>query len=68
MYLQYGEYMETSFSIADSIYGTTFFLATGFHGLHVIVGATFITVCFFRLLLIHFRADHHIGFLAAAWY
>nr|YP_001816810.1 cytochrome c oxidase subunit III [Elysia chlorotica]ACB70189.1 cytochrome c oxidase subunit III [Elysia chlorotica] len=68
VYLQYGEYVETSFSIADSVYGTTFFLATGFHGLHVIVGATFITVCFFRLVKLHFDSGHHIGFLAAAWY
>ena len=64
--LQYEEYSETSFSIADRVYGTTFFLATGFHGLHVLVGATFITVCFLRLILFHFDKGHHIGFLAAA--
>nr|YP_004222109.1 cytochrome c oxidase subunit III [Aplysia dactylomela]ABK92215.1 cytochrome c oxidase subunit III [Aplysia dactylomela] len=68
VFLQYGEYMETSFSIADSVYGSTFFIATGFHGLHVIVGATFLTVCFLRLVLMHFDKKHHVGFLAAAWY
>ena len=68
VWLQYGEYAETSFSIADSVYGSAFFIATGFHGLHVLVGATFLTVCFFRLALMHFDKAHHIGFLGAAWY
>nr|YP_009104602.1 cytochrome c oxidase subunit III [Camaena cicatricosa]AIS20800.1 cytochrome c oxidase subunit III [Camaena cicatricosa] len=66
--LQYGEYMETSFSVADSVYGSTFFIATGFHGLHVMVGVTFLTVCLIRLWLHHFSKNHHVGFLAAAWY
>lgn len=66
--LQYGEYIETSFSIADRIYGSCFFLATGFHGTHVAVGATFLTVCLLRLLFFHFNKQHHVGFLAAAWY
>nr|AEQ93887.1 cytochrome c oxidase subunit III [Rhopalocaulis grandidieri] len=68
LFLQYGEYQETSFSIADSVYGSTFFVATGFHGLHVAVGATFLTVCFLRLIYSHFSSDHHVGFLSAAWY
>nr|BAA89026.1 COIII [Pupa strigosa] len=68
LWLQYNEYAETSFSIADSVYGTTFFLATGFHGTHVFVGATFLTVCFIRLSGYHFDQSHHVGFLAAAWY
>lgn len=68
VWLQYGEYIETSFSIADSVYGSAFFIATGFHGLHVLVGATFLTVCFIRLWLIHFDKGHHVGFLGAAWY
>jgi len=62
------EYNEASFSISDSVYGSTFFLLTGFHGLHVIVGATFITVCFFRYLNYHFTRKHHLGFEFAAWY
>nr|ABJ55876.1 cytochrome c oxidase subunit III [Sagaminopteron nigropunctatum] len=68
VWLQYGEYAETSFSIADSVYGSAFFIATGFHGLHVLVGATFLTVCFVRLRSMHFDSEHHVGFLGAAWY
>lgn len=68
LYLQYGEYTETAFSIADSVYGRTFFIATGFHGLHVAVGATFLLTCLIRIISNHFRSSHHIGFLAAAWY
>nr|YP_010622806.1 cytochrome c oxidase subunit III [Laeocathaica amdoana]WBF92705.1 cytochrome c oxidase subunit III [Laeocathaica amdoana] len=66
--LQYGEYKETAFTISDSVYGSTFFMATGFHGLHVMVGATFLSVCLYRLLNFHFSKSHHVGFLAAAWY
>nr|QXU57669.1 cytochrome c oxidase subunit III [Cherax setosus] len=66
--LQAYEYMEASFSIADSIYGTTFFVATGFHGLHVIIGTSFLSVCFYRLYKCHFSNSHHFGFEAAAWY
>jgi len=62
------EYMEASFSISDSVYGATFFMLTGFHGIHVLVGATFITVCFFRFLSYHFTRKHHLGFEFAAWY
>nr|YP_010837452.1 cytochrome c oxidase subunit III [Doto coronata]WGC93417.1 cytochrome c oxidase subunit III [Doto coronata] len=68
LWLQYGEYAETSFSIADSVYGCTFFIATGFHGMHVLVGVSFLTVCFARMLSLHFDMNHHLGFLAAAWY
>lgn len=60
------EYFESSFSIADGIYGSTFFMATGFHGFHVIIGTTFILVCLFRIH--HFTREHHVGFEAAAWY
>nr|YP_010527030.1 cytochrome c oxidase subunit III [Acosmeryx castanea]UXR12367.1 cytochrome c oxidase subunit 3 [Acosmeryx castanea]WMQ52788.1 cytochrome c oxidase subunit III [Acosmeryx castanea]WMQ78073.1 cytochrome c oxidase subunit III [Acosmeryx castanea] len=66
--LQAYEYLEAPFSIADSIYGSTFFMATGFHGLHVIIGTIFLTVCFFRQLNKHFSKNHHFGFEAAAWY
>lgn len=62
------EYREAPFSIADSIYGSTFFVATGFHGLHVIIGATFLLVCWMRLKFSHFSSSHHFGFEAAAWY
>lgn len=66
--LQVGEYFEAPFSIADSAYGTTFFVATGFHGLHVIIGTTFLTICLLRTALFHFSSGHHFGFEAAAWY
>nr|YP_010320658.1 cytochrome c oxidase subunit III [Dryobates minor]UJP70410.1 cytochrome c oxidase subunit III [Dryobates minor] len=66
--LQAMEYHETSFSIADSVYGSTFFVATGFHGLHVIIGSSFLSICLLRLIKFHFTPSHHFGFEAAAWY
>nr|UPX88322.1 cytochrome c oxidase subunit III [Dilophus febrilis] len=66
--LQGYEYMEASFSIADSIYGTTFFIATGFHGLHVLIGTMFLLICLIRHMNNHFSKNHHFGFEAAAWY
>lgn len=66
--LQAEEYFEAPFSIADRVYGSTFFVATGFHGLHVLIGTTFLTVCLLRTLLHHFSQGHHFGFEAAAWY
>lgn len=66
--LQALEYYEASFSICDRAYGSTFFLATGFHGLHVLVGTSFLVVCFLRANSQHFRPKHHFGFEAAAWY
>jgi len=67
-YLQKWEYDLTSFAISDSIYGSTFFLITGFHGLHVIVGTIFLLVILVRMVRFRFRAEHHFGFEAAAWY
>nr|QLY89857.1 cytochrome c oxidase subunit III [Viviparus viviparus] len=67
-FLQAGEYSEASFTIADGAYGSTFFVATGFHGLHVLIGSTFLFVCFLRVLVQHFSVGHHFGFEAAAWY
>nr|ALO77351.1 cytochrome c oxidase subunit 3 [Anthaxia sp. ANT01] len=66
--LQAYEYFEASFSIADAIYGSSFFMATGFHGLHVIIGTSFLSVCQMRLMLNYFSSIHHFGFEAAAWY
>nr|BDQ43684.1 cytochrome c oxidase subunit 3 [Metaphire tosaensis] len=66
--LQAGEYMAAPFTIADSVYGTTFFVATGFHGLHVLIGSSFLLICLLRTLLHHFSDGHHFGFEAAAWY
>nr|AYR05349.1 cytochrome c oxidase subunit 3 [Coleoptera sp. ACP-2013] len=66
--LQSYEYMEASFSISDSIYGTSFFMATGFHGLHVMIGTTFLFICLIRHYFNHFSSSHHFGLEAAAWY
>lgn len=66
--LQAIEYYEASFTISDGVYGSTFFVATGFHGLHVIIGSTFLIVCLLRQLFYHFTSTHHLGFEAAAWY
>nr|YP_007374566.1 cytochrome c oxidase subunit III [Boulengerula boulengeri]ACS37007.1 cytochrome c oxidase subunit III [Boulengerula boulengeri] len=66
--LQATEYYEAPFTISDGIYGSTFFVATGFHGLHVIIGSTFLIVCLLRLIMYHFTLKHHFGFEAAAWY
>lgn len=67
-FLQGIEYAECRFSLGDRVYGTTFFVATGFHGLHVIIGSRFLLVCLIRHLLCHFTRGHHLGFEAAAWY
>nr|YP_009184523.1 cytochrome c oxidase subunit III [Zaedyus pichiy]ALO62607.1 cytochrome c oxidase subunit III [Zaedyus pichiy]ANF03844.1 cytochrome c oxidase subunit III [Zaedyus pichiy] len=66
--LQASEYFEAPFTISDGVYGSTFFMATGFHGLHVIIGSSFLIVCFMRQLKFHFTSNHHFGFEAAAWY
>nr|AGG19616.1 cytochrome c oxidase subunit III [Papilio bianor] len=66
--LQAYEYIEAPFTITDSIYGSTFFVATGFHGLHVIIGTIFLLICLLRHLFAHFSNNHHFGFEAAAWY
>jgi cytochrome c oxidase subunit 3 len=62
------EYTHAAFSYAGHIYGSTFFMATGFHGAHVIIGTVFLSVCLLRAYLGHFKPDHHFGFEAAAWY
>nr|AXS65745.1 cytochrome c oxidase subunit 3 [Staphylinoidea sp. 13 KM-2017] len=66
--LQGFEYIEASFTISDAIYGSSFFMATGFHGIHVIVGTTFLLICLLRHMNNHFSCIHHFGFEAAAWY
>ena len=62
------EYMHAPFGFKDGIYTSTFFMATGFHGFHVIVGTLFLIVCLVRAIKGHFKPDHHFGFEAAAWY
>ena len=66
--LQFYEYNSASFTISDGIYGSTFYMATGFHGFHVFVGTCFLGVCTYRLFNNHFTREHHFGFEAAAWY
>ena len=68
VYLQAIEYYEAPFAFSDSVFGSTFFIATGFHGVHVIVGTIFLIVMLIRLVKFHFRPSHHVGFLCAAWY
>ncbi len=62
------EYSHAAFGFGGNIYGATFFMATGFHGFHVIIGTIFLAVCLARATRGHFTPDRHIGFEAAAWY
>ena len=66
--LQALEYIDSPFTISDSVYGSCFFMTTGFHGFHVIIGTIFLFVSFIRIVLNHFTSTHHFGFEAAAWY
>nr|YP_010125582.1 cytochrome c oxidase subunit III [Phlogotettix monozoneus]QCB91441.1 cytochrome c oxidase subunit III [Phlogotettix monozoneus] len=66
--LQAVEYFEAPFTMADSVYGSTFFMATGFHGIHVIIGTLFILISTLRILKLHLSSYHHVGFEASAWY
>nr|AEA11199.1 cytochrome oxidase subunit 3 [Selaginella moellendorffii]AEA29867.1 cytochrome c oxidase subunit 3 [Selaginella moellendorffii] len=66
--LQAMEYRDAPFTMSDGIYGSTFFVATGFHGVHVIIGTIFLICCAIRHYLGHFTPTHHFGFEAAAWY
>ena len=66
LYIQYVEYRDSSFAIADRIYGTTFFVSTGFHGLHVIVGTTFLAYVIYLMLSGVLLYNHHFSFEAAA--
>ena len=62
------EYVQAPFDFTGGIYGTTFFMATGFHGAHVIIGTIFLAVMLARSYKGHFTPEHHFGFEAAAWY
>ncbi|GAB4225838.1 MAG: cytochrome c oxidase subunit 3 [Methyloligellaceae bacterium] len=66
--LQAYEYAHAGFQFSGHIYGSVFFMATGFHGFHVIVGTIFLIVTLFRVLAGHFTPQQHFGFEAAAWY
>ena len=62
------EYSHAAFGFSGNIYGANFFMATGFHGFHVLVGTIFLFICLMRVLRGHFTAQSHLGFEAAAWY
>jgi cytochrome c oxidase subunit III len=66
--VQVYEYAHAAFSFKGGIYGSTFFMATGFHGFHVLVGTLFLAICLMRAYKGHFKPDQHFGFEAAAWY
>ena len=66
--VQVYEYGHAAFDFSGHIYGATFFMATGFHGFHVIVGTIFLFVCLIRALIGQFTAKKHFGLEAAAWY
>lgn len=66
--LQAYEYSHAAFGFGDGIYASTFYMATGFHGFHVIVGTCFLAVCLLRATKGDFSPTHHFGLEAAAWY
>jgi cytochrome c oxidase subunit 3 len=67
-YLQGIEYSVSSFTFTDGIYGSCFYMGTGFHGIHVIIGTIFLLVSMLRMLLYHFTNNHHIGFESSIYY
>ncbi|MBM9593745.1 cytochrome c oxidase subunit 3 [Roseitranquillus sediminis] len=67
-FFQAYEYSHAAFGFSGNIYGANFFMATGFHGVHVIIGTVFLFVCLLRLMRGHFSPEKHVGFEAAAWY
>ena len=67
-FFQVYEYSHAAFGFSGNIYGANFFMATGFHGAHVIIGTIFLAVCLLRLYRGAFTPEKHIGFEAAAWY
>nr|YP_010943506.1 cytochrome c oxidase subunit III [Mactra alta]WLS55686.1 cytochrome c oxidase subunit 3 [Mactra alta] len=69
MFIQFEEYYMSSFTMADSAFGSTFFIMTGFHGMHVLVGTFFLFICTLRVWYRHFSYNHHyFGLDAAVWY
>jgi len=67
-FLQGYEYYACSFCLSDGAYGSCFYLATGFHGLHVIIGTLFLLIRLWRLLALHYTPTRHLGFVFACWY
>ena len=67
-FFQVYEYMHATFAFDQNVYSSAFYMATGFHGFHVLVGTIFLIVCYFRGKKGHFKKTDHFGFEAAAWY
>ncbi len=67
-FFQAYEYSHAAFGLSGNIYGANFYMATGFHGFHVIIGTIFLAVCLLRAIKGHFTPESHVGFEAAAWY
>jgi cytochrome c oxidase subunit 3 len=61
-------YRDLNLTLSSGIFGSTFFMLTGFHGLHVTIGVTMLIVILARVLAGHFKPDHHFAFEAVAWY
>jgi cytochrome c oxidase subunit 3 len=61
-------YQDLNLRMTSGIYGSTFFMLTGFHGMHVTIGAIMLTTIFFRVIRGHFTPDKHFAFEAVAWY
>jgi len=72
VYMQAHEYMEAyqdlNLTLGSGVYGSTFFMLTGFHGLHVTIGAIMLTVIWLRVMRGHFTPTHHFAFEGVAWY
>ena len=66
--LQGMEYYKTSFNFFDSVYACSFYMLTGLHGMHVLVGATFLFFCLLRAFRRHFLTSHYLGLVMAIWY
>ncbi len=66
--VQIYEYTHAAFTFSGHVYGATFYMATGFHGAHVLIGTIFLVVCLIRAYAGHFTPTHHLGFEFAAWY
>ncbi len=67
--IEYGEaYTDNALTLGSGIYGSTFFMLTGFHGLHVTLGTTMLIVILYRIIKGHFTAKHHFAFEGVAWY
>jgi cytochrome c oxidase subunit 3 len=66
--MEYGHAYQDGLKLTSGIYGSTFYMLTGFHGFHVTVGVIMLTVILYRVQKGHFNADNHFGFEGVAWY